>query len=271
MPFKGIKVKWNRYRFLLFLDDPTCRWLWTSNFLEFEELNYVAKKILHEGDIVIDVGAHYGYITTILSTAVGTRGLVIAIEAAPHTVSRLRKQITLFCYKNVIIVPKAIGERSEIRPMLVSFEGRQDYQAVTFGKDKKIPFPYFLAEEIMVRVTSLNIVVNEYKIISPCLVKLDIEGGELPALKGATDLLQSANPPWLFVEINKAAQERNEFSFKQLIDLTQLYSESQYAYEGVKGFVPILAEQVIQRLANTEYLNLLVQPPYGKYKDRQIQ
>jgi len=270
MPQRGMTVQWKGHRFLLFLDDPTCRWLWAGQFKEFEEFESLSSKLLREGDIVFDIGAHYGYAATIFSAAIARHGVVLAVEAAPHTVSRMRKQLTLTERNNVLVVSRAVGARSEIRTMRVSFEGRQDWQCVTSRQPSREIYPDFLSEEILVQVTPLDAIAEEFKCRDPCLVKIDIEGGELPALQGASHLLENANPPWLFVEIHKAAQEKNGFLCTQLLDFIHDYSKSQYISDGAGGFMPLSPEQENYRVENTEYFNLLVRPPHGKYSERPI-
>jgi predicted RNA methylase len=49
--------------------------------------------ILHhvrEGDVCVDLGANVGYFTLLLARAAGRGGKVVAIEAAPRNVRRLR-------------------------------------------------------------------------------------------------------------------------------------------------------------------------------------
>ena len=79
---------WAGQRVLLFLDDPTCRWLWMTGFKEFEDLAVLAPRLLREGDTVFDIGAYYGYVATVFSAAVDSTGRVLAVEAAPHTAAR---------------------------------------------------------------------------------------------------------------------------------------------------------------------------------------
>lgn len=268
MPLSGMTVQWKNHQFLLFLDDPACRWLWLGRFTEFEEIESLSTQVLRKGDRVLDIGAHYGYIATIFSAAVGNDGTVLAVEAAPHTVSRLRRQLVVSKRNNVRVVSRAVGACREVRTMRVSFDGQQNYQCVAFGQPSHNVYPDFLPEEILVQVTSMDDVAEDFQFHMPSLVKIDIEGGELPALQGASNLLQSINPPWLFIEVHKLAQERNGFTCKQLLSFINEYSMSQYISNGSGGFVPLPPEQVLERAETTEYFNLLVRPPRGIFCER---
>jgi precorrin-6B methylase 2 len=44
---------------------------------------------VHEGDVVVDVGAHYGSYATALARLVGSSGRVIAVEPSHHALETL--------------------------------------------------------------------------------------------------------------------------------------------------------------------------------------
>ena len=66
---------------------------------EDDVLQYFSPK---EGDVVVDVGAAFGFYTLISSMKVGTRGRVIAIEAQPDSFEMLNLNIKLNRLDNVI-------------------------------------------------------------------------------------------------------------------------------------------------------------------------
>ena len=59
---------------------------------EDKEERELIKKIVKEGDIVIDVGVNIGYYTIIMAKCVGGKGQVYAFEPAPNNVDLLKKQ-----------------------------------------------------------------------------------------------------------------------------------------------------------------------------------
>jgi hypothetical protein len=50
---------------------------------------------VHDGDVCVDAGANCGYFSLLLAQRVGPSGKVIAIEAAPDNVRRLRANLEL--------------------------------------------------------------------------------------------------------------------------------------------------------------------------------
>ena len=51
----------------------------------------IVKKYVHEGDIVIDVGANIGYYTLLFAKLVGPTGHVYSFEASPKNCKILQK------------------------------------------------------------------------------------------------------------------------------------------------------------------------------------
>ena len=62
---------------------------------------------VQEGDVCVDVGAHMGYFSLLFAQRVGPSGKVIAIEAAPDTVRRLRANLALNGATGIVDVVEA--------------------------------------------------------------------------------------------------------------------------------------------------------------------
>jgi hypothetical protein len=59
------------------------------------ELQAAIAEFVHPGSVAYDVGANIGYISLILSRKVGEKGKVIAFEALPNNIERLRTNLAL--------------------------------------------------------------------------------------------------------------------------------------------------------------------------------
>jgi FkbM family methyltransferase len=62
---------------------------------------------VQEGDVCVDVGANVGYFSFLFAQRVGASGKVIAIEAAPGTVRRLRANVALNGATGIVDVVEA--------------------------------------------------------------------------------------------------------------------------------------------------------------------
>ncbi len=126
-----------------------------------------------------DVGAHVGFYTLLASVLVGPEGRVLAFEPVPRNLGFLRRHVQMNGCDNVTITAAAVGEHAG--------SGR-------FGFGPSSQMGYLDAKgHLEVSVVSLDGIVAAGS-PSPDLIKMDIEGGEYRALRGARRVLESARP-----------------------------------------------------------------------------
>src|SRR5262249_12072886 len=91
------------------VDETTGLSAWYSGG-ERDHQNF-CKKLVRDGDVVIDVGANWGVHSLYLSRLVGPSGMVIAFEALPEDMCNLQWHVNANHCSNVKIVRKAASER----------------------------------------------------------------------------------------------------------------------------------------------------------------
>lgn len=130
---------------------------------------------------VYDLGAHVGFYSLLGSVLVGERGCVVAFEPNPRNLYFLKEHIRLNNVKNVIVYEAAVTDvsgpaRFAIPTSLSGHlsEGAQDTVAVSAVK--------------------LDDLYAEGKVPAPQMIKMDVEGAEVAALRGATKLLTECRP-----------------------------------------------------------------------------
>src|SRR4029453_7153352 len=71
---------------------------------------------VHDGDVCVDAGANCGYFSLLFAQRVGPAGKVIAIDAAPDNVRRLRANLELNGAAGIVDVVMAAcaGQKGEI-------------------------------------------------------------------------------------------------------------------------------------------------------------
>jgi len=70
------------------------------------------KKMVKEGMVVVDIGAHIGYYTLIATRLVGKTGIVYAFEPEPSNYELLCKNIEANGYTNVVPIRKAVSNKN---------------------------------------------------------------------------------------------------------------------------------------------------------------
>lgn len=142
-----------------------------------------------DGTTVIDIGANIGRHAIPLAKKVGVRGVVHAFEPIPLIRSHLSENLFLAELNNVVVYPFALANESGVAdfnyiPNLPEESGlkkRHIYNAV--------PSEYKLIKVGVFRLDDLIPLKNKISFI-----KIDVEGGELDVLRGATGLLESSRP-----------------------------------------------------------------------------
>ena len=137
---------------------------------------------LPPGGTAIDAGANIGIFTANFSRAVGPTGRVIAVEMMPETAISLRQTIALNDLGNVELVEMALSDEAG----KVLDIGMPD--ASHFGQASIIRNLDGRGRSISVMATTLDDVTKGLERIH--IMKMDLEGAELLALRGARRTLQ---------------------------------------------------------------------------------
>ena len=136
----------------------------------------------------VDVGANIGYFTLLASSLVGPAGRVIAVEANPRTFKLLQANVRLNDCANVELRHVAAGEAFGFATLFEREAGNAGGDQVDFAAQ---------GEPGAIPVERLDALVSEQPVR---LIKLDIEGAEAKALRGATGLLERGDAPDLVFE-----------------------------------------------------------------------
>lgn len=158
------------------------------------ELRFVAK-LLRPGMTVLDIGAHHGLYGLLASKCVGRKGRVICIEPSPRERSRLARHVRVNRCSNVVIEPHAIGNEPGPADFFV-VNGACDW-----GNSLRAPLVLGSTHQIRVEVRSIDEVLHRLGISRVDFIKLDIEGAELQALRGASRVLRGPSRPAMLVEV----------------------------------------------------------------------
>lgn len=151
------------------------------------------RRIIKPGDMVIEPGANVGYISAILSSLVGEHGKVYSVEPSRICYAKLEKYLTK---QNITLLNKAIadvdGELDFIDTDRVVTRG---YSALAAFMDKSDS-----GSKYSIPAITVDTMANQFGIPRIKLLKLDVEGSELIALRGGMKMLSNKSIDYILVE-----------------------------------------------------------------------
>jgi FkbM family methyltransferase len=171
----GLHLRWHLGTFRRFRYPE----LWEL-YLEEQRLPLVLAKLLKSDSCVVDVGAHIGSFLR-MALKYAPSGQHWAFEASPKKAQWLQVR-----FPNVNVVAAAVASRSGTAIF------SEDYERPGFSSLVKAPVIGVASRAIEVPTRSLDDEFGRTQRLD--LIKLDIEGGELDALRGAVGLIQRLKP-----------------------------------------------------------------------------
>jgi FkbM family methyltransferase len=152
---------------------------------------------------VLEGGPYIGYLTLHAARAVGDQGHVIAVEASPTTAATLRANLVRNAFEQrVRVVEAALG----------ADRGRAPFHLTAGGDTSSLHTPLHPTETVEVDVVPGDALVDAVDV-----VKLDLEGNELAALKGLRGVIARSRPV-IFCECNPEMLRAAQSSPAQLRD-----------------------------------------------------
>lgn len=200
-------------------------------------------------DTVLDIGANFGYYTTLLSRT-ANEGVVYAFEPDIANNKLLNENINLNNLSNVITEKLAVS--SEIGE--VGFSSSKIHRGKSHvSSDDRFTYK--------VPVVTLDSYCANNKIKEINVMKIDVEGSEIPILRGAKDIISKSKRLTLFIEYNPGSymsagfSESDFFAALDSVGLHPLYIIDE-ARNSVMEYTKSNLDTLLRR---TTYTNLLCQ------------
>jgi FkbM family methyltransferase len=221
-----------RHGFRTMVDDP----LWFRLELltgrhEAETVQQLAR-LVKPGMTVLDIGAHVGYYTRFFARQIGTSGRVYAFEPHPHTFGILHSNTARL--SNVTLVQAALAETAGTAELydylMMSASGSLHYDESLRSLQKsqidKADFAPRIAEDFPVEKYSVQTLpVDDYLagqgVARVDVVKMDIEGAEIGALRGMRQTI--ANSPELALVVEYNPQALRAFGYQPEEALNEIF------------------------------------------------
>jgi FkbM family methyltransferase len=155
------------------------------------EYHYYIKRLIHEGDVVIDIGANLGYYSILMSSWVGETGKVYSVEPVALYNKIFNEKARK--HKNIVLYPYALGKEEKDVTLVCSpdagylrtglphvydshRDGDMQKQEFTFDAKMKIPSVLFFTLDKL-----------DY-------IKCDVEGFEFIVLSDMAAIIDKFKP-----------------------------------------------------------------------------
>ncbi len=143
---------------------------------------------IKQGDVVFDLGANIGTTSMLFSRMVGERGSVHAFEPVVH--ATMLGNLERNGIRNVTLNPLGVSDQ----------KGDVEIEISDFGLDSSICHREYTTgyytNTRKISLTDLDSYCREHDIKKIDLIKMDIEGAEELALRGAVEVIRKFRPVW---------------------------------------------------------------------------
>lgn len=184
--------------------------------------------LVRPGHVVIDVGANIGTFTLLASLRAGPAGRVVALEPFPSTYEQLERSLALNGCTNVVSARLAAWNEAASLHMSSATEPKDHAGVCHVAREGD-------RHLAAVEATTLDALATSLELPRVDVIKLDIEGAELPALEGAEQILSTWRPV-LLLEVDQQLTARFGYTPERLAEYLRQFDYQGYAlYEDYRA------------------------------------
>jgi FkbM family methyltransferase len=219
-----------------------------------KNVSYWLEKVLSstKNKVYYDVGANYGYFCLTLAPKASH---VYAFEPVSRTNDILLRNIKRNKLSNITVYKLGLSDKkSNMKINLYRSSGHNSL----FLRDSLKADPNNLVGQEVIDLVTLDDLIQEENLNPPDLIKIDIEGGELYALRGAREVIKKYQPVLVieYLEIEKIYRDIGCFRSDLL---TELESHN-YVIYGIAADFTDLTVYPIAKFDEIEITNIIALP-----------
>lgn len=196
------------------------------------------EKFVSEGDVVFDIGAHFGFYTLLLARLTGKTGKVFAFEPNGDLLTCLRKTITGL--KNTQLFEVALSDREGHVELFVPEDASM---ASLVNWTGGIGGDVHMVE---CEVKRLDDLVECGDLPLPQFIKCDVEGAELSIFRGGSKTLNRMDAAVIMFEVNATAAKSFDVDIAEYFAILESLQHAQYKFFEVTpaGISPLINREI---------------------------
>ncbi len=164
------------------------------DFGDHHELHIIKKLSKKNKLLFIDCGCNYGFYS-FYTASILKKNEIIAIEASKKTLDEFTKNLHLNNFKNIKFFNKAVSASVDEN---ISFN-----ESINDWESSQAHNNFELNSELKVKTITIDSIIKEYNLYNYLvIIKLDIEGNEINAIKGALQVIKKSDP-LIIIEFSK--------------------------------------------------------------------
>lgn len=205
----------------------------------------VLESLLHEGDTFIDVGANHGSFAIVASSLVGPDGHVCAFEPQPR-LSALVQQSLQKGVSSHEVHQVALGNTPGEVPLYIPDDtsgsaGLFEEHSATHEHRR-----------IDVKKRAFDEIVDWERYPGRLVLKLDVEGAEVPFLKGAEEMIDKRKPV-IILEIHPGTLKASAHTREELKNILM-----KYGYETYSSLSTPKKKRPLSKLSTSEQRDVII-------------
>lgn len=213
-----IKHHWVKNRKITVHSFQHKNYWWHGRNREHDDMVSI-QNILKNGDTVLEVGAHIGYLSILFRDSVGKDGQVHIFEPGPNNLKYLRKNVS--GYENVYVSDEAMSDHEGYSTFYVEdLSGQNNTLLEDMSLLEKNESSFKIEAHrsaIKVKLNTIDSYVEKAN-INPNFIKIDVEGAETLVVNGMKKVAEE-NKPLVMIEVTSDFDEINDFFISRGYDL----------------------------------------------------
>jgi FkbM family methyltransferase len=207
---------------------------------DYNEMVFM-QRYLRTGDQFIDGGAHIGIYSLLAASIVGSSGGVDAFEPAPAEVRRLRENVALSKLSQVRVHEAALGDRpGSVHFTIDRGEGNRIQTEDDADRGTR-EVPMTILDQVLSGIYAM--------------AKLDLEGAEFLALRGAEQHVAARNPPVWLIELVDHFIERFGGSCDDVVDWLAARGYDLVNYDADSNLLQVEGREFVGSQANVLFVH----------------